>query len=54
MKIDVLSGWQNCSECDSKFAGTFAIDSGILSKPLCYDCLQRAIWEMENMYEVEE
>tara|TARA_Y100000361_G_C10866348_1_gene191938 strand:- start:68 stop:232 length:165 start_codon:yes stop_codon:yes gene_type:complete len=53
MQIDILSGWQKCSECSSKFAGIFAIDSAILSEPLCYDCLQRAIWENEN-FEVEE
>ncbi len=40
MKIDILAGWKDCSKCDSKFAGVFAIDMGILSDPLCYDCLQ--------------
>ena len=51
MKIDILAGWKECAECDSKFAGVWAVGSGVMVKPLCFDCFNkylRSITEEEH------
>jgi hypothetical protein len=38
MRIDILAGWKECHDCDSKFAAVWGIDMGIMCNPLCFDC----------------
>lgn len=55
MKIDILGGtWSKC-ECGDPFATHFAVDMGIMVKPLCFDCIRLHMYHAyENRFEEVE
>ena len=49
MKIDILGGaWTLCKNCGDPFGTHFAVDMGIMEKPLCFHCIRIFLYDNQE------